>query len=77
MKKYIYKIFEVSRRFLEPKLNTKFRGGVVTDIIGGIEDERLVVVGYEVAEDEDGQKITPSIRPSEKYDLYWPWGVPR
>ena len=52
MTKYIYGVFEIDAR--EPKLGSKFKGGVVADIIGGIKDERLVVVGYEIVEDEDG-----------------------
>ncbi len=51
MSKYIYRIFEIHE--LDPNLNSKFNGGIVADIIGGLEDERLVVVGYEIVEDED------------------------
>lgn len=54
MSKYTYGIFEVSYHKADPKLGSKFKGGVVTDIIGGIEDERLVIVGYEIVENEEG-----------------------
>ncbi len=54
MTEYHYDIVEIFQRFLEPQLYSKFRGGIVADIIGGLEDERLVVVGYEIVEDEDG-----------------------
>lgn len=46
MTKYIYEIFEILYG-KEPKLGDELEGGVVVDIIGGIEDERLVVIGYE------------------------------
>ena len=54
MKKYYYEVYMIPlASFAEPKLGGKFRGGVVVDIIGGIKDERLVVVGYEIVENED------------------------
>ena len=65
MSKYYYEIFVIPHEdYAEPKLSDTFRGGIVADVIGGIKDERLVVIGYEIVvvtgykivEDEDEQK---------------------
>lgn len=53
MSKYMYEVYELHKDHIgwEPSLGVKFKGGIVTDIIGGIKDERLVIVGYEIVED--------------------------
>ncbi len=51
MSKYYYEVYVIPHydgfEDSEPKLAEKFRGGIVADIISGIKDERLVVIGYE------------------------------
>ena len=51
MSKYYYEVSEIPHEdYAGLKIGDKFRGGVVVD---GIDGECLVVVGYEIVEDED------------------------
>ena len=54
MSKYMYDVIEVSKEFFNKmKIGDKHRGGVVAEGLGGLDDELLLVIGYEIVEDED------------------------
>ena len=57
MSNYYYEVFKIPHEdYAEPELEASFRGGVVADIVGGLKDERLVVIAYEIIGDEDEQE---------------------
>ena len=57
MSKYMYDVVEVSKEFFNKmKIGDKHRGGVVAEGLGGLDDELLLVIGYEIVGDKDDPK---------------------
>ena len=55
MSKYIYEVYEVSKEvFNKTTIGAPYKGGQIADGIGGLDNELLLIVGYEIGEDEDG-----------------------
>lgn len=54
MSKYQYEVYEVSKEvFNQMKIGDVYNNGQIAEGIGGLDNELLFVVGYEIGEDED------------------------
>ena len=57
MNKYQYEVYEVSDiNFQRLHIGDKYKGGVVAEGIGGLANEHLLIVAYEIVENEDEQE---------------------
>ena len=53
MSKYEYEVVGVSKEFFNKmKIGDEYQGGIIVDGIGGLDNELLLVIGYEIVEED-------------------------